>query len=433
MGIATRTLRLAPAALLLLPFAHTQTASDGSIEGVVVDAASGAGLAGARVRTHNSGGDILDAISDAQGHFRFADLEYGPYVVLARYPGFAGVHPASGSIAVSLEVSANINVRANYPQPARVRIVMQRYAAIVGKVTNSGGFSVEGKTVEAFKRSTGADRMAPWHLDDGFQYARAVSAVTDDRGEFRIAPLDAGTYLVRVQAGYAPQRDTYYPQALTASAAKPIDLAGDAEARADIRIIFQAGVTISGRILGGSSLPNLRVLVGEWDVGPLGPPTNSMVDGTIAAEGHFALHSVLPGKHVIWARQYVNGDLSQTYLAVARKTIEVGAGDIDGVDLALEPPHHVDGSVTFASGCAPETVEIVLQGDSYSSAHAGVDGQFTLQNIWPGKYRVSAYGEKRTTVATSVNLGDTVIPADGFELTSETRGPLRIAMGCAGR
>jgi hypothetical protein len=125
--------------------------------------------------------------------------------------------------------------------------------------------------------------------------------------------------------------------------------------------------------------------------------------------------------------------LSHTLLALARRDVEVGTEDLDGVDLALEPPPHVEGTLVFESGCAPETAQITLSGDNDYVLHVGMDGRFVLQSVWPGRYKLSVYGERRDTVMTFAKLGDAEIPTDGFDLTSETKGPLRIAMRCAGR
>jgi hypothetical protein len=290
MGIVAKALRLAAAVALSVPLAHPQTPSSGSIEGDVIDVSTGRGIEGARVRIRTGQGDLLDVIADSQGHFRFVGLEFGSYLLSARYPGFA-------SPDGPMEASATTAIQALSGQPTRVQMGMQRYAAIAGKVTDAASVPMQGKTIEAFKLFTGRDQRLATRFADGNLYTRAQSVQTDDLGDYRFAPLGVGSYLVRVQAGGAPARDTYYPRALQLSEAKLLELAEGREVRADIQIVQQLGVKISGRILGGSTQPNLRVSVFASDVPRPVPSSSSQVDGVTATEGRYSLSYVPPGKY----------------------------------------------------------------------------------------------------------------------------------------
>jgi hypothetical protein len=430
MGMAAKTLRLAAAVALSLPLAHPQAPPNGAIEGDVVDVSTGRGIADARVRLQSVQDDPLYASTDAQGHFRFDGLEIRAYQAFVRYPGFAS--PDGGA----LEASALAVTPGRDGQVSRIRLNLQWYAAITGKVVNVEGNPAEGVTVEVYRRDSRGGQFGAVRFDDGFQYVRTRTAKTDELGEYRLAPLGPGSYYVLVRAGSAPARDTFYPQAVKVSAAKLLELDEGKELRADVQVVQQLGVKVSGRMLGGSAQPGLRasVALSNSSLGPGGfsRPTGDAYVYAIVNGDRFTANFVLPGKYTVWATQHASVD-HPILLAVAWREVEVRTEDVDGVDVALAPPAHVEGAVVFESGCAPEPVVIELNGAQDYLFHAGADGRFEPQNIFPGKYKASVMPERKSDAATSVKLGDAEVLADGFELTAENKGPLRVTMGCPGR
>jgi hypothetical protein len=435
--MVAKALRLAAAVALSLPFAHGQTPPRGTIEGDVVDTSTGRGIAGARVRLQSGRDDPLFTLTDEQGHFRIAGLEFKSYQVDARYPGFISSKEAAGGYS-------NEVVRPN----GNVRLEMQRYAAIVGKVTDASGVPVEGVAVQALQRYPRGERHNGYiYNDDSYQYAGHEQALTDDLGEYRIAPLGAGSYYVLVRPGSnyyvgqpvrppgaARERLTFYPHALKPSDTKPVQLAEGKQLRVDVQIIGQDGVRVSGRILGlaAAAQPGSRASV---RVAALSPgASNGYADVT---GDRFVAADILPGKYVVEAGQYAAGDFTyQNPLAAARKTVDVGTEDVDGIDLTMAPTPDVEGTVVFERGCAAVPVWIQLQDDFHLplNAHVDTDGRFVLQHLFPGKYKAYVRPESIPYArAISAKLGDAEVLTDGFEVTAETKGPLRITMSCARR
>jgi hypothetical protein len=154
------------------------------ITGVVVDAVTGAPVPHA---------DLLISVQDDQlkvtagedGHFRFAGLEVGKYLLSAQARGYVreafDQHGAfSTAIAVGPGLDSEHLVFRLHPQ-----------AVIHGRVTDEHGDPVRHAAVQLFANSNAQGMRANFVQ---------TQAQTDDLGEYRFAHLLVGKYLVVVQA-----------------------------------------------------------------------------------------------------------------------------------------------------------------------------------------------------------------------------------------
>jgi hypothetical protein len=443
MAIFARALRLGAAAALSLSLAHVQTVLQYAIEGDVVDSSTGHGIAGARVRIQSGQDDALFATADAQGHFRFAGLGNQRYQVQASFPGFVSARFAAGMSDAAETVSIGI-----YHRTAQIRLEMVRYGVIAGKVMDPVGVPLAGASVAALRRYPSGERGHSYCAVDGlggvegdYQYSGRLCAQTNDLGEYRIGPLPAGAYYVGAeqQMGFgttAPpdpaERATYYPHALKPSAATPVEVVEGKELHVDIQIVRAGGVIVSGRILGLGAAAGLRVSVYAYPLSA-GLPSWSASD----IEGdRFEAPGLLPGSYRFVAGQYFPGNITSasTTVAAARRIVDVGTSDLDGVDLTLEPTVDVQGSVDFENGCPAVPVWVMVQGDYRYDLHPGAGGPFVLRHVIPGRYKAYAQMEVPSNVfASSVKFGDSETLRDGFEVTSNSAGPLRITMSCGRR
>ena len=441
MAIFARALRLGAAAALSLSLAHVQTVSQFAIEGDVVDSSTGHGIAGARVRIQSGQDVALFATADAQGHFRFAGLGNQRYQVQASFPGFVSAMFAAGMSDAAETVSIGI-----YHRTAQIRLEMVRYGVITGKVTDPVGVPLAGVWVAALRRYPSGERGQGGCAFGGlggtegdYQYVGRLCAQTNDLGEYRLGPLPAGAYYVGAdqQMGFGTtpppdpaERATYYPHALKPSQATPVEVAEGKELHADIQIVRAGGVKVSGRILGLGAAAGLQLSVYAQPLSAGQPSWSaSTVDGD-----RFEAPGLLPGSYRFVAGQYIPGDFTSTAIAAARRIVDVGTSDLNGVDLTLEPTVDIQGSVVFESGCPAVPVWVAVQGDYRYNLHPGAGGPFVLQHVIPGKYKATAQMEVPSNAyASSVKFGDAEAPRDGFEVTSNTTGPLRITMSCRGR
>ena len=420
---------------------RSQTVPPGSIEGDVINTSTGRGIPSTRVRIQSGLDDPLFATTDAQGHFVFDKLKLQSYRIEVRYPGFLSEKDGAGA-------SNGRSVSIGHFRPAAdVRLEMRRSAAIVGRVASAVGVPLEGVSVELLQRDESGQRRDAVPFEDGLPYYIAERTLTNDLGEYRIAPLHAGSYYVRVRPGsnyysYQPdlrpsddrlERPTFYPQALKLSEAGRVELAEGAERRADVRMVRQGGVKVSGRIL-GSPVPAPQGL--RESAGLL--PMTVGGSGAVAEvrDGRFAIWNVLPGKYVLYATRQDGANPSEhNILASVRRTIEVAVDDLEGIDLSLAPLPEVEVQVAFESGCGAVPVVVQLTSDLRNlwRLHVEPDERPRLQLV-PAFYQIHVQPESASRIfATSARLGEAEVLANRFEVTPETKGALRITMNCVRR
>jgi len=428
MGIVVKALWLAAAAVLSVQPA-AQTPPKDVIEGDVVDASTGKGIKGARVRLKPVFEDPLFATTDEQGHFRFTVLPLSSYQVEARYPGFAD----SEELGVS---------RAPARQGGPIRIEMKRFSAITGKVTDASGIPVERVQVEVLLRYPAGERHSMRghrYEEGGYEYGGQRSAWTNDLGEYRIAPLAAGSYYAAVYPTMSPwprddtERTTFHPRVLKLSEAKPVDVAEGKSLRLDLLLIRQGGVKAAGRIIGLPPGGDAHPLVLAWSLSS--SVWSRGVLGSITGD-RFQIADLLPGRYVLEATTH--DPIGETTTSAARRIADVGTEDVDGIDLTLAPTPDLEGAVAFEDGCPIAPVTIQLQNDSHSHSlynlRAGPDGRFVVHHLLPAKYKVYVRTEGFTGArAKSARVGDAEVLENGFDVTPETTGPLNITMGCARR
>jgi hypothetical protein len=123
--------RLAPLLLLIAASMHAVSAQSGApVEGVVRNRATGAGIAGAVVTFFTPEAARYQALTDASGTFRIAEIEPGQYQALVEKSGFVAlpkepVHVEGGSAPIQLQ----------YPLPFGI----SPRATLSGRVLDSSG------------------------------------------------------------------------------------------------------------------------------------------------------------------------------------------------------------------------------------------------------------------------------------------------------
>ena len=243
---------LVPLAAALVP-GQTGTPTAGVIEGTVTNGATGAPISGARITLDSipSDGEPRFTRTDSEGRFQFAGVSPGVYGIGAEQPGLAQCEN-------TVSCSVGVTLKADSPH-ATIAISLKPYAVLAGRITDFNGLPVPDSAIELFtevKRSPAGVHYSAVHvLADGRQIARAHQARTDDRGEFRIPRIDAGTYYVAAnksgQGAWddSSNRVTYYPGVLDLASARPVEIAAGRQVRADIQIVRQPGVRVGGRFL----------------------------------------------------------------------------------------------------------------------------------------------------------------------------------------
>ncbi len=451
-------MRLLP--LLFLPAlvpAQSPPTAKAILEGDVVDAATGAPIAGARIKLQSQPAEPLYTRTDEKGHFVFRDLDPLSYGLYANSPGFlplgyaivdfrplppfargrlagAVVSQYGGRSAGKVERSTGSD---GAPR-ATATLRLTAAAAIAGKVTDPYGLPMAEAMIELVPRETPTSSVSPPR--------RQIQ--TNDKGEYRFAGLDPGAYYVAVNKTNSRGnwdesfRITWYPDATDQGSAQPISLSAGQQARADIQVVRRAGVRVAGRVILPPEISSGARVYTNVLLEPQGSPLlNPNGPFTSAAQSEYALNDVLPGKYNLMA---LTRDLSdplaspQKPLAGYMRPIEVGDRDLAGVDVALVSLRDLPGSVAFSEGCAPTPLRIVTYARSQlaggqAEATAGPDGKFVLSGITTGHVTVqvtSLDGTGMLPRVSSIRLGGRDVQKDGFDAPWTGNDPLKITIGC---
>jgi len=402
-----------------------------TVEGLVVDARTQAPIRKAAVvlvggGEANRGG--AGGISDASGRFIIGRVPPGRYRISLRRNGYAsnfGQAGAAGNPA-SLTLSPGEHLKG-------LVLRMTPAAVISGRVVDEDGEPVAWARVTAmqYRYVRGKRQLVP-----------AGGATTDDRGEYRIFGLAPGRYWVSaastdLEMGLRPlvraraleriaYPDIYYPGALEPEQAAPVAVrAGEERVGIDFRLWPAQAVTLSGRVVLPGAERTLRgvmmMIAPRTRSGFLGPAPRrfAQVD---PSTGRFTLTNVRPGSHVLTA-VYRDGENT----LYARQEIEVGASDIEGIELVLAPGITLRGRVEIEKGGADlvklDEMRVLLQPEDQEPQFFGMsdgrvkaDGSFELRNLPPGRYTIRIARLPEGSYLESARLGDQEALASGLLL-----------------
>lgn len=395
----------------------------GSIQGHVLNSLTSAPIRRATVvLTAPQQPITLTADTDAEGRFEFSALPPGTYRLSASRTGFLD-HPARRPVPLG----ANDHVT-----DAEIRLPPQ--SAIAGHVLDEDGEPVDRAMVSIFKQVHRNGRKL-WDRVNG-------ASATNDRGEYRVANLRPGRYVLRAydqrpaidnRYGNPPKESyvpAYYPNAPTQPEAVPVEVGVGAEVRGiDIHLFKVArppSVRVRGKVTGIPPDSQIVVSVGliRADGGFFGGGT------TVAKSPDYTFDlSAAPGQYNIIGNVYSGGPE-----AYGTGTVTV-TGDVAGIVLAMSLAAEVTGRISLAEGGVKvnlEGVRIVLTRLSSSVSQVselrpGAAGKFVSSNpLTPGHYAVNVRSIPDGYFVREMKLGGQEIPTDDFEMVSS--GQLEIVL-----
>ena len=389
--------------------AQTGTAS---ISGVVIAAADKQPIAYARVVLNNS---TRITYTNAKGEFLFPKLPAGPYAISAQ---------ASGYLAMSLGQSQSgrpgvAQVLAAGEERKGVILVMHKGGIVSGHVVGPDGRPLAEAAVWPLRRM--------WAQDGRAVFNTTIQGVrTDDRGDYRIPGLIAGSYQVYVVPPQIlgredstvidePQRLanegmilTFYPGTTDPAGAVALKVEVDAErAGVDFSIRPVPMWIVNGRVDGVVTDASQRPTAGGTAQVNAGfvrlVPSANAADVALAPEfsraftrvgpdGRFRFEAVPAGPYQLLYARGSNG----TNSAYGVSTVTVVDRDVEDAAVTAETAANISGDtlVSNAAGrsiAAPAFGLIPLTGPwrSYSSfvtARTDASGTFTINGMSPGRY-----------------------------------------------
>jgi hypothetical protein len=265
-------------------------------------------------------------------------------------------------------------------------------AAISGSIRDSNGETVERALVQLIRARVVAGRriLGTW----GWQW-------TNDLGQYRFAPLPAGTYFLCVtgepwySARARPLTPTekslayipmYYTNSADAAHANPIELQTGDQSQADFVLNTAPGSAV---VVKYDAKPGLKGMVSLITDGLGG--TQSFQRQEPIRGGMQRIEGVPPGRYLL----RVAGTVGTTDLS-ARQIVEVNGSDIEA-ELTLRPAPTVSGTVRLKNPSAKPRGSILVSlvndttGPSQSTA-VQPEGSFSFPSVVVGSYRVAIRG-----------------------------------------
>jgi hypothetical protein len=293
--------------------------SESSITGRVIEADTQAPVADAEVRlgppmpgpvvgglpSAGTGwiGRLPSVLTGPDGRFAFVGVAAGSYSPHAQKAGYL-----PGSYGQSHPTGSGLRLDVLSGKTVDVTLQLWRQAVISGVVRTSRGQPLLGRKVTALR----IFRTEPVGL-----FATALPVVSDDRGEYRIANLLPGRYLLCVVSEADPLSDrsgrptsvsitpgacdAFAPNATLPTDATAIALAAGDERVADIDVPGSIGrVSVSGRVEGLPEVyPGTKARLVLANASPDIPAGFQVAVVPLAGDGSFVFPAVAPGAYFV--------------------------------------------------------------------------------------------------------------------------------------
>jgi uncharacterized GH25 family protein len=378
------------------------------------------------------------ATTDAAGKFRFDPVDAGDYFLTAKHAGYVdGTYKPEGKYALDGKVHLQPG---DSLTEVTIRLVPQ--GALSGRVLDEDGDPVAGASVSAqsYSYSAGKRRLIP-----------ADSALTNDRGEFRLGKLRPGRYYLsadRLMVSTAalteappPPKDgapetgyvsTYYPGTVDAMQATAIDVAAGADASGfNIQLQKSKVVRIKGKAVNadGTPMKSGQIML----MNPMHPGSMQM-KMLNNPEGRFEIANVAPGTYMLMMMQMGGATPS-----VHMQPLTVTAEGLDNVQVGAQQEGTVQGSLTVAGDgkVAIHGLMVMISGGMDMPVMPVMGtvseaGAFTLQKVNAAPYQLTLPRTPDGTYLKSVQWGGRERLGQPIDFTAGFGGTLEIVLGTDG-
>jgi hypothetical protein len=387
---------------------------EGSIEGRVVNAVTGEPVGKATVSIASSPaanfrvGPATNASTDAAGSFLVKGLAAGRYALTASKPGFVRAPGSAESTSV-----------AGGQQVTGVVLRLTPGGVLTGRIVDEDGDPVVRASVQL-------SHEIVWSGRRRIQQVAAESA--NDLGEYRFFEVVPGRYYVsaslqgRGNPGAADQdyAVTFYPGVVAQRSAQVLDVrAGDRTEGVNFALRKARLLRVSGRASRTVDGANPELSISPRGLNAAASPISRTAVNR--ENGSFSFTGVLPGSYVVTARELAPGTVRTTGVE-----IEVGASDIENLNLAFVPPVAVTGKLRIeGSDRLPEQLSLNLAPRDPDPEKAGYEnlqvvggagGTFQVRNASQSAYIVRL--NSRTLYVKRVRVGSTATASPILDLGS---------------
>jgi hypothetical protein len=430
-----------------------QQPQGGTIEGTVVNVGTTQPVARALVQVVGATKAASYVVeTGADGKFQFQNLPRGQYQIKVSRTGYMdgafGQRSPNGQ-SRSIPIEAGQVLR-------DVRVTMIPLGAISGRLYDDRGEPIANVNVQALKYS----------YQNGQASLKAVkSALTNDRGEYRLFWLPPGEYYVSAIASnwqvnvmlqvvlregptgpvaingplgadlrpvdtYAP---VYYPGTPEVRAATLVGVRAGADvAGIDFTLVRVVPRKIRGTVVDGTTgraaKSNSLILV----------PRNGSITGPAPvrpkADGTFEIQEILPGPYFLIATS-AGGD---SRVAGGRVALDVANADLDGITVPLFPGIDIPATIDGLRGTPPAELypSIALKDETpfprttaWGTASFKNAREFTVEDVIEGDYHLQIMDIPTGTYVKSARFGAVDVLNDSIHVDSRTSERLEIVLG----
>jgi hypothetical protein len=402
------------------------SSSSFSIMGVVVDAVTGAPIPRAELSLFLNN-DELTTTAGANGRFRFQNLQPAKYQLYAEARGYLrqGLDQ-HGAFFTGVAVGSGLDSE-------HVVFRLHPQAVIYGRVSDEHGEAVRHAIVHVIQRSNGRSPNA-----NSGQFRSQTQ--TDDLGEFRVAHLVPGKYVIAVQAqpwyaqiGFTGQSEpaqgtfsglrhtnprvdpkldvvyplTFYPGALNERSATELDLTAGSQVQANIQLqpvpsvhVFLTNLPIQENNRSGINISGTQKAFGSTDLG-------MAMAMTQIAPGEYEVAGLPPGEII-----FTIGDGGKPQDPPHRFSANVSDGNTIDAAASSGPAANLTGRIIPGS---PDTHfeqgQLVLVGEDNRSLSAKIqkDGTFSLPSIQSGTYKPLVFVSPRRYLVQKISASGATV------------------------
>jgi hypothetical protein len=377
--------------VLLLLVAWTIKAAAQRVEGTVVNAASGSGIAGVSVELLQEGKSVYSTTSGSRGDFAFLAVRSGNYRVRYSSPDFWPEYVASYEDNKGDPKSFTVTEGGNTVELEGRMIPLAR---LTGRLIDRGGNPVPQASLLLKGPAIGL---------------AAIPATTDSRGRFDLHDhLLPGEYILVATPPpdfKPPAREpgddrvwlwtrTYYPGVADPEAAAKIALIPGGTSDVELKLAAIPAHSIKGVVLTPEGKPAVKAAVRLAEESYLPGPYHAESQ----ADGSFELTAVTDGEWMLRA-EAEQGDEELR----ATQWITMAGRDLERITLRLSAPFTVTGRVVIEvppGAPAPKPPTVVLSSRAGRlaresgraapgfSATAQEDGSFVMKDVYPGPYEI---------------------------------------------
>ena len=360
----------------------------------------------------------LKFVTETRGLFLFENLAPGRYVLFAESEGFARqVFGSRGNPLAGITLSLGPGQEMN-----DLEFNLIPGSTISGKILDAAGNPVRKATVLA---------LQPIYRRGSKEYVPLGSAASDEKGEYRLANLGPGNYLLSAAARDGEGIATFYPNSADLANAAAVTVgAGAAATGTDIRMVKAATFRVAGKLGAENAAASIAWLTRK---GAGATALVTRVATSIDSDGSFVFPNVPPGTYAATATEQ-----DGVAPASAPLNVVVTAKDVEGIVLKPEASGELIGTISMSAADVPlpKGVQVVLEAADTliprpPRAAVGDDGKFTLKNLAGGRY-IAHVQMPETLYVRSVRYRGLDVTENGFEFGGGVPALLLISLSANG-